>query len=70
MVLLMNERRTKMIDYNDYEDIAEMFKEYGHLPGQPLEMLTGSENPDDMEVYEPTGGMALPSQMFIWGSAE
>ena len=59
-----------MIDYNDYEDIAEMFKEYGHLPGQPLEMLVESENPDDMEVYEPMGGMTLPSKMFIWGSAE
>ena len=59
-----------MIDYNDYEDIAEMFKEYGHLPGQPLEMLVESENPDDLEVYEPIGGMTLPSQMFVWGSAE
>ena len=59
-----------MIDYNDYENIAEMFKEYGHLPRQPLEMLVESENPDDMEIYEPMGGMALPSQMFIWGIAE
>lgn len=56
-----------MIDYEeeDYEGVVEMFKEYGHLPGQPLEMPTESENPDDMEVYEPIGGMALPSQMFI-----
>ena len=59
-----------MIDYNDYEDIAEMFKEYGHLPGQPLEMLVENENPDDLEVYEPIGGITLPSQMFIWGIAE
>ena len=37
--------RTKMIDYcdDDYEGVAEMFKGYGHLPGQPLEMLVESE---------------------------
>ena len=61
-----------MIDYcdDDYEGVTEMFREYGHLPGQPLEMLSERENPNDMEVYEPIGGMAPPSQMFLWGSAE